>query len=247
MKFQTLYFLFFIILIACQNKPSEKLTIAVAANMQSAAEDLKKAFKSETGIDCDLIIGSSGKLTAQIMNGAPYDVFLAADMNYPQALFEANRTLTKPTVYAIGKLVLYSCKEDVKPSLDNLTNPAIKHIAISNPKTAPYGKAAKEVLINLGLFEQVEYKLVYGESISQTNQFIESKAAELGFTSLSTVLNRAKTGSWSVVLDSLYTPIYQGIALIKQTEIQNKKSEQFRDFLFSNNGKNILKKHGYSV
>jgi len=215
--------------------------------MQGAAEDLKKAFKVASGIDCELIIGSSGKLTAQIMEGAPYDVFLAADMNYPKALYDADMTINKPAVYAIGKLVLYTSLKNARPSIAFLTKPQVKHVALSNPKTAPYGKAAKEALINMGLFEIVKDKLVYGESISQTNQFIESKAAEIGFTSLSTVINRVKLGSWTVLPDSLYTPIYQGITIIKHSDLRNKKSEQFKEFLFSPKGENILKEHGYSI
>ncbi|MEO6187741.1 MAG: molybdate ABC transporter substrate-binding protein, partial [Ginsengibacter sp.] len=179
---------------ACNEQRDQTLTIAVAANMQFAAKDLVNAFTSETGIKTKLIISSSGQLTAQIKAGAPFDVFISADMKYPMELFSSGHATKKPIVYAYGKLVLWSLVDSIAPSINTLTSARINHIAIANPKTAPYGMAAIEVLKRHALYEPLKNKLVYGESISQTNQFIISKSAGVGFTAKSVVLSPQMEG-----------------------------------------------------
>lgn len=234
---------------ACQGPKDENIRIATASNMQYAIKKIAAVFQEQTGIKTELIIGSSGKLTAQIMEGAPYDVFVSADMKYPTTL-ATNELLLKPAeVYATGKLVLWSLIHTEKPSLSSLTDTAIQHIASANPQTAPYGRATYEVLQSSDVLDQVKHKLVYGESISQVNQFIATKSSEIGFTSLSSVLapsTKAK-GVWAVINEDLHSPIEQGAALIDRGKETKPAANQFYTFLFSPEAKTILKDFGYSI
>ncbi len=232
-----------------QNSGDGKLTIAVAANMQFAMQEISRAFTNKTGIRCDLIISSSGKLTAQIKESAPYDLFVSADMKYPSELFTTGFAMNQPKIYAYGKLVMWSMIDSIKPSVDILKNPEINHIAMADPKTAPYGEAAIEALKHYGIFENVKDKLVFGESISQTNQFIISKSAEIGFTAKSVVLSPAMKGKghWADVDEASYPAIAQGVVLLKRKNLQKNNAEKFYYFLFSDDAKKILGNFGYSV
>ncbi len=231
---------------SCKQVDTQTLNIATAANMQFAMTEIVQSFTKHTGIKCNIITGSSGKLTAQIKEGAPYDVFVSANTKYPEDLYKDGFTTSKPKIYGYGGLVLWSTTSE-KPSFSILMNDAIEHIAIANPKTAPYGEAAVSVLKKMGVYEKIEHKLVYGESISQTNQFILSRAADIGFTAKSVVLSpKIKgEGDW-ISIDDNYTPIAQGIVLLKNSE-KKQQSEQFYTFIFSDQAKNILKKFGYLV
>ncbi len=244
-----LLFSCFVAFTSCQQKENDKLKVAVAANMQFAMKELSKSFTEETGIACDLIISSSGQLTAQIKSGAPYNVFVSADMKYPTELFTAGHTTDKPAIYAFGKLVMWSMIDSIKPSIDVLKKPDIKHIAIANPKTAPYGTAAIEALNHYNVYEDVKNKLVYGESISQTNQFIISKSAEAGFTAKSVVLSPEMKGkgNWTDIDEVDYSPIAQGAVVLKHNGSQQEDAQKFYNFLFSQKAKDILKNFGYSV
>ena len=238
-----------IVCLGCGNRNRTKLTIAVAANMQFAMEELKQAFVEDTGIDCETIIGSSGKLTAQIREGAPFDILVSADMKYPAELYKWQLTLEEPEIYAYGRLVLWSMVDNLEPDVDLLTSDEISHVALANPKTAPYGAAAVEVLQHYRIRKRLESKLVYGESIAQTNQFITSKAAEIGFTAKSVVLSPTINGrgKWLELEPDIYTPIAQGIVLLRHRKSQQANAQKFRDFLFSKKGKEILNKFGYST
>ena len=243
-------FLLSLLLVASCSSPKakkEKLLIATAANMQFAMKELAAQFSQQTGIDCDLVISSSGKLTAQIREGAPFDVLVAANMKYPKEVYDNGLALDRPRVYANGKLVLWSTTGGIEGSLSLLTSPVVKHIAVANPKTAPYGEAAIEVLQKSGILEKVRHKLVYGESIAQTNQFITTGAAEIGFTAKSVVLSpglRSK-GHWTDIDDSLYQTIEQGVVPIKTREDTAPIAEQFIEFLFSRSARQILNNFGY--
>lgn len=235
--------------VACRKSASKEksITIATAANMQFAMEALVAHFTARTGISCELIIGSSGKLTAQIKEGAPYDLFVAANRLYPEEIVRSGRAKSPPEIYAYGTLVLWTLTDGLEPSLEMLTGPEVTHIALANPKTAPYGRASVEVLNYYGLYDSLKPKLVFGESIAQTNQFITSRAAEIGFTSLSVVVSPAMKGKgrW-VVLDSVgYAPIEQAVVLLKQ-EGTIEAAQQFYDFLLSEEAGRVLKNFGYS-
>jgi molybdate transport system substrate-binding protein len=240
-------FLFLTLLsLGCKKNKADKISVATAANMQFAMKELSLAFTKQSGIKSDIIVSSSGKLTAQIKEGAPYDLLVSADMKYPEDLYKSGFTTKKPEIYAYGKLVLWSITEGINPSIEILEKPEIRHIAIANPKTAPYGRAAIDVLKHFGIFEKVKKKLVYGESISQTNQFIISGSAQIGFTAKSVVLSPkiAKKGKWSPIDESSYTPIAQGVVILKKDN-PSKNTEKFYSFLFSDRSKEILENYGY--
>ncbi|PKV49066.1 molybdate transport system substrate-binding protein [Aquimarina sp. MAR_2010_214] len=231
--------------IGCQRKQEEKLTIAVAANMQFAMKELSKAFTVQTGIVCDLIISSSGKLTAQIKEGAPFDIFVSANMKYPKELFNSGFATKAPKIYGYGKLVMGSMIDSIHPSLEILKSSKINHIAIANPKMAPYGMATIEVLKKHNLYESVKNKLVYGESILQTNQFIISKSAEIGFTSKSVVLSPEMNnkGNWIDIEDTDHSAIAQGVVILNHNN--QEKAKKFYDFLSSAEARRILESFGY--
>ena len=212
--------------------------------MQFAIAALTQSFTETTGIPCELIIGSSGKLTAQIKEGAPYHLLLSADMKYPTELFKSGFADTSPQIYAYGKLVLWTMTKEIQPSIHQLLSENIQYIALANPKTAPYGKAAIEVLQHYHLQEKIKAKLVYGESIAQTNQFITSKAAEIGFTAKSVLLSphiKGK-GHWVEIADTTYSPIGQGIIILKnKNKTFHQQAQQFYNFIFSPPAQSILK------
>lgn len=243
-----LSFLLFLAVVGCTEPRSETLRIATAANMQFAMQALTKAFSDESKIPCEIIISSSGKLTAQIKEGAPYDVFVSANMKYPNELAANGLTTKAPVIYAYGQLILWTNKNIPQLAPAYLRHSDVKHIALANPKTAPYGQAAMEVLAHYNLTDSLKNKLVYGESIAQTNQFILSAAADVGFTAKSVVhAPQVKgKGHWVDVDPSIYAPIQQGIVVLKKAA-HAKAALSFENFLLSTKGKKILKDFGYSV
>ncbi|WP_445385323.1 molybdate ABC transporter substrate-binding protein [Robiginitalea sp. IMCC44478] len=248
-KFFLLATPFFILLASCRTATHKGIVIASASNMQYALEDISAAFTAETGITCQLVLGSTGKLTAQIREGAPYDIFLAADMKYPQDLYNKGFSKKAPEVYALGSLVLLSLKDSINPSFEVLQLPSISHIAIANPVTAPYGRAAKEVLEQKGLYRPLQSKLVYGENIGQTTQYIYSGAAELGFTARSALFapELQGKGRWMAVNPKLHKPIRQGILLLHPENGLKKGVQEFYQYLFSRQAREILKSYGYLI
>ncbi len=229
-----------------------KITVAVAANMQYTMEALKAEFNKTDKTEIDVVLGASGKLTQQIMQGAPFDIFVSADTAFPKRLSDSNFTVQPPKVYAQGLLVLWSAKENVHPKADLklLLNDDIQHIAIANPKTAPYGTAAEFILKKYNLYDKVSSKLVTGESITQTSQFIATQAADIGFTAKSIVISdeMKDKGKWIELNRNDYPPIKQAAVLLKYSQ-QNHSAEakKFYDFLFSKQAKDIYKKFGYIV
>lgn len=225
---------------------SDGIKLAVSSNVSYAIKPLIKEFnKKYPDINVRYILGSSGKLTAQIKNRAPYDIFLSANMKYPYSLFEDKIVIEEPKVYVKGRLILFSYKNRELKDLEILNQ--VKKIAIANPKTAPYGKAAKEVLDNSKLFEKNEKKFIYAENISQTVQYIMT-AADVGFIAKSSIYSPKmskfkKEVNYIDIEPNLYTPIEQGVALISNT----KESSMFYEFLFSKEAKKIFKDFGYIV
>lgn len=229
-----------------------EIKIAVAANVSYAIEPLKKAFNvlyPKTHIE--VILGSSGKLTAQIKNGAPYDLFMSANMKYPEVLYKEGVAVTKPIVYAQGALAYVSVKpQDFTQGLKLLTEDKIQKIAIANPKTAPYGVAAVEALKHAKVYDAVKKKFVYGESISQTVTYAMT-AADIGFIAKSSLFSpqmaHFKEGiHWRDVDKTFYTPIEQGIVILKKAE-GNPEVRNFYDFMLSPKAQEILKNFGYQV
>ena len=228
---------------------ADELTVAVAANVQYAFEEIKTAFEKETGTVIKPVIGSSGKFVSQIENGAPFDVFLSADTEYPEALAKKGLTASDPVVYAYGKLVLWTFNDiDLSNGVEGLNAPNVQKIAIASPETAPYGRQAVNALKYYRVYDTINPKLVYGESIAQVNQFISSKAADIGFTAKSAVLapNLKDQGKWIEVDKTAYEPIAQGVVILKYAEAKHLDAAQkFFDFLFSEQAQEIFKKYGY--
>lgn len=229
-----------------------KINIAVAANVSYAIDNLIAEFNKQNPNTKVLVtLGSSGKLTAQIKNGAPYDLFMAANMKYPENLHKDGLSATTPLIYAQGSLaILSSKKQDFSQGISIVTNKNIEKIAIANPKTAPYGKATIQALTNAKLLDKVQKKFVYAESISQTVSYAIT-AAELGFIAKSSLysdkMKKYEEGiNWTDVNPKLYTPINQGIIVLKSAK-DNKEAKAFYDFILSNKAKKIFKEFGYLV
>jgi molybdate transport system substrate-binding protein len=230
----------------------KRLTVAAAANVQFVMDELKKDFEKSSGTEMNVILNSSGKLTAQIREGAPYDIFVSADTKYPEELYKSGFAVDSPKVYANGVLVLWTARTDIEPFADLgiLTLAPIKKIAIANPQTAPYGAAAVEAMKYYNVYDQVKDKLIYGESISQTNQYILSQSADIGFTAKSIVLADEMKGKgiWIDLDSKSYKPIQQAAVILKYGNETNKETvRQFYNYLYSQQAKNILKKYGYIV
>ena len=244
-----LFIVICILFISCEKNNEDKLTIATASNMQFVMHELTESFTKETKIQCQLIVGSSGKLTAQIKQGAPFDLFVSANMKYPEDLYISGFTTKKPTIYAYGRLVLWTMSNSADLSLKTLMSDNVKHIAVANPRIAPYGIPAIQVLKNEGIYEKVKGKLVYGESISQTNQFITSEVAEVGFTAKSVVLspNMKENDNWIEMDIKSYTPIAQGVVILKNRNYHEEDAQKFYEFLLSSKGSDILNKYGYAL
>lgn len=231
---------------------SSSVTVAAAANVSYAMEALKKDFESiHPDIHPRIIIGSSGKLTAQIRSGAPYDLFLSADLKYPLALYQEGLAVFKPVIYANGSLALLCSKRcDISKGLQLLKESSVSKVAIANPKTAPYGKAAVEALRNAGLYDELRSKFIYGESISQTLIYTLN-AADAGIVAASLLyspkISRFHEGrDWIKLKSSLYRPIRQGMVLLKNAR-NKKEAEEFFKYIQSNRAKHILEHYGYEV
>jgi len=224
------------------------LRVAVAANAQFVMEKLAASFRAETGIPVESIVNSSGRLTTQIQQGAPFDVFLSADVAFPTLLHEKGLTTAAPLVYAYGRLVLW-VRTPTAPAgalHRTLTSPAVRHIALANPRIAPYGAAAEAALRFWNLYEAVQPKLVFAESIAQVNQYVLSGAAEVGFSAKSVVLDpdlRGK-GRWQEVPPAAYAPLAQGVVTLKSTR-QPAAARRFVAFLQSQKAKKIFQEYGY--
>jgi molybdate transport system substrate-binding protein len=228
---------------------AESLTVAVAANVKYAFADLQQAFSKSTGIEVKSVFGSSGTLTAQIRNGAPFDVFLSADMEYPERLYKDGLAKAAPAVYANGVLVLWTLNPlDLGKGIQVLNDPSVRKIAVANPRLAPYGREAMNALEHHKLRAAVEQKLIYGESISQVNQYIASKLADIGFTAKSVVLapEVAGKGKWIEVPRESYQPIAQGVVILQHgAETRAAAAQRFIEFLASPVAREIFEKYGY--
>ncbi|KIM13169.1 MAG: molybdate ABC transporter substrate-binding protein [Sulfurovum sp. FS08-3] len=228
------------------------ITIAVAANMSYVMDELKMEFnRLNPDTKIEVTLGSSGKLAAQIKNGAPYGLFMAADMKYPQTLYTDGIATTKPLVYAQGALAMFSSKTiDFSKGLELLKSPTISKIAIANPQTAPYGVAAMEAMKNANLLNDVQKKLVFAESIAQAVSYT-LKATDMGVIAKSSLYSPHMSAykeniHWVSVDPKLYTPIDQGVVMLKNGE-NNSEVVAFYNFILSPKAKAIMKKFGYTL
>ncbi|MEO7801137.1 MAG: molybdate ABC transporter substrate-binding protein [Ginsengibacter sp.] len=243
---------FLAVFCCCDAVAQKKITVAVAANMQYTIAALKKEFNKTDRTEIVVVLGSSGKLTQQIMQSAPFHIFISADTIYPQKLADKGFALAVPKVYAEGLLVLWTVKPNLQPTVDLklLLRNNIRHIALAKPETAPYGAAAEFILKKYNLYKKVLSKIVTGESITQTSQFIATQAADIGFTAKSIVISDEMKGKGKYVeLDpNDYPPIRQAAVLLEHAAQNNQaEAKKFYDFLYSAKAKAIYKKFGYII
>lgn len=236
--------LFMGLFIGCTSEDKPKITVATAANMEFAMQEILEEFTKENNVQVEVVIASSGQLSAQIEQGAPFDVFVAANTSYPASLY-GKEMVKQPEKYAYGSLVLWTSKDQPIP-LEDLVNGGVEKIAIPNPKMAPYGVAAIEVLERHGLYEKVKDKLVYAESVSQVNHFISTGGVDVGFTAKSVVMTKGvgETGAWVAIDPSDYQPIQQDLCVIAASSHQE-EARLFTKFIQSETGMKILVKYGY--
>jgi molybdate transport system substrate-binding protein len=229
---------------------ADEVQVAVAANFTAPMQQIAAEFEKDTGHKAKLAFGSTGKFYSQISNGAPFEVLLAADDETPFRLEkEALATPGSHFTYAIGKLVLWSAKEGyVDAKGEVLKKGDFRHLALANPKTAPYGAAAVEVLQHVGAFDAVQARLVQAENIAQAQQFIASANAELGFVALAQVFHNGKltAGSMWVVPAGLYTQIRQDAVLLAKGHGKPAASALL-DYLKKDKARAIIKSYGYEL
>ena len=228
----------------CSKTEQPQFLIAAASDLRFAMDEIAAQFqKAHPEVAVHTSYGSSGQFTQQIENGGPFDVFCSADVAYPKKL--ASEGLALPGsefVYAIGHIVVWVPASSAiqLAGANALRDPSIRHIAIANPQYAPYGRAAEAALRSLGLYDEVKDKLVYGENVSQAQQYVETGAAEIGIIPPSV----AKGGrSWEVPLDS-YPKMEQGGVIVKSSR-NAALAQEFRTFLLGEQGRSILKRYGF--
>jgi molybdate transport system substrate-binding protein len=227
-----------------------QVTITAASDLQYAMKDIITAFELKNpGNNIAAVYGSSGKAVSQIENGAPYDMFFSADISYPEKLKKSGMAISEPKPYAIGRITVWVTKRsglDVSKGIALLSDPKIKTIAIANPEHAPYGRIAKEVLEHEKVYEKLRSKLVLGENIQQTAQFVQTGAADAGIIAYSLVLAPAlaKEGNYYLIPTTAHQPIVQGYVLLKQAA-GNAAAAKFEQFIASPAARAIFKKYGF--
>ena len=242
--------LVFSVLLVSPSVYAEAVYAAVASNFTDAMKDIAQQYEAESGNKVVLTFGSSGKFVAQIQHGAPFQVFLSADQNKPDALEKAGLVAANSRfTYAIGALALWSAKPNFIDNNDaHLKSGDFNKLALANPKLAPYGVAAMEVLADLGLTEATKEKWVMGENISQTYQFVSTGNADLGFVALSQIMSQGqiKSGSSWIIPTDQYSPIRQDAVLLKSAE-HNVAAQGLLDYLRSDKARSIIHSYGYQT
>lgn len=225
---------------------ADEVNVAVAANFTDAAKDIAAAFEKKTGDEVKLSFGSTGSLYTQITQGAPFQVFLAADQERPaKAVKEGLAVADSQFTYAVGKLVLWSAEPDLVKDGDTLKSGKFDKVSICNPVAAPYGAAAVEAMKALDVYDEIEPKLVQGANVSQAFQFVQTGNAEIGFVALSQVIDD-KSGSKWIVPQDLYEPIKQDAVVLK-TGADDETAKAFVDFLKGPEASAIIEKYGYAT
>ena len=225
-----------------------EIMVAAAADLKFAMDEIVAAFAKANPADrVRPVYGSSGKFHTQIRQGAPYDLYFSADIAYAHGLVEAGFAATEVRPYAVGRLVLWSAGLDAaRLTLADLADPRIARIAIANPKHAPYGKRAEEALRAAGVWEAVEPKLVYGENIARTAQFVQTGNAQVGIIALSLALNPelARRGGYRLIPDDLHQPLEQGFIITRRAET-NALARRFADYMTSPEARAVMRDYGF--
>ena len=230
---------------------AEEFEVAVAANFSDPMQEIAAGFEKESGHRVKLIFGATGMLYAEIKNGAPFDVLIAADSETPKKLVRQGEAIAESEfTYAIGKLVLWSPKPKLVDGEGKvLTAGAFEHLAICNPKLAPYGAASEEAMRALGVYETLKPKIVEGQNVTQAYQFVASGAAELGFVALSQVFRSGKlqgSGSAWIVPANLYSPIRQDAVILNKGKGKPGPAE-LMEYLRSEAARTIIRSYGYEL
>lgn len=221
------------------------LTVAAAADLQFAFTEIAALYEAQAGQPVTLVFGSTGQLAQQIESGAPFDLFAAANIAFVEGLRDQGLVIEDSiALYAEGRIVLAVNRDAgvTAVSLDDLRNPAIQHITIANPEHAPYGVAAKEALIHAGVWDEVESRLVYGENVRQTLQYIQTGDAQAGIVALS-VANAAEI-TWTLIDADLHTPLRQALAVVKSSP-QPDAARAFAAFINGPEGRPIMQRYGF--
>jgi molybdate transport system substrate-binding protein len=232
---------------------NREINVAAAADLSAVLQEVATNYEKRSGVAVKLSFGASGALTQQIQNGAPFDVFFSADMDYPRQLITGGQadgaTLYR---YAVGKLVLWVPKDsplDVEhKGMDVLLDPSVKKISIANPQHAPYGRAAVAALKHYGLYEKVTGQLVLGENISQAAQFVESGNAQVGFVALAHAIapSMQDKGKYWMVPTEAYPPLDQGAVLISRSS-HKQDAAAFLEYIKTTEVSALLKRYGFSI
>jgi len=237
---------------ALTSADAEELKIAAASDLNFAMKDLVAEYEKASGHHVKLSLGSSGNFYAQIQNGAPFDLYFSADIGYPKKLEEAGLIVPGSLYrYAVGRIVLWTnhtSHRDVSKGLEVLRDPAIKKIAIANPKHAPYGRAAVAAMEHYNVYQLVKDRLILGENISQAAQFIESGACDIGIIALSLALAptmKAAGAYWEIPSDA-HPPLEQGAAILKSSK-QQEVAKQFVEFMQDKRGQEIMTRYGFTL
>ncbi|HYW48820.1 MAG TPA: molybdate ABC transporter substrate-binding protein [Bryobacteraceae bacterium] len=231
---------------ACARHPQpQQLTIAAAADLNFALGDLSREFqKTHPRLDVRVAYGSSGNFYSQIRNGAPFDLFLSADVEYPRKLAQEGLAAADSLfVYGAGRLVVWVPAQSRLDPATALRDPSLAHVAIANPQHAPYGRAAEGALRSMGVYDGIRKKLVLGENIAQTLQFVQSGAADAGLVALSLAIAppvRNQGRYWEIPLDA-YPKLEQGGVILKDSAA----AREFRSWLLAPAGRAILKQYGF--
>ena len=241
-----------LILVSACNRHSpvannRELTIAAAADLAPAFEELGREFQATHQIKVIFSFGSTGLLAKQIENGAPMDLFAAANTDYIDQLYKQGLIVSDTrTIYARGRITLWSRKDSPQriEKISDLTRPEVKRIAIANPDHAPYGTAAREALQRAGVWENVKSKLVYGENIRQTLQYAETGNVEVAIVALS--LSLRSDGQWFLIPEELHKPLDQALAVIKGSK-NEREAREFARFVMGSQGREIMRKYGFTL
>jgi molybdate transport system substrate-binding protein len=237
-------------LLAFQAARAQEIRVAAAADLKFALDELDAQYERQTGKKIDVSYGSSGNFLAQIQNGAPFDLLLSADIEYPRKLEAAG--LAEPGTlyeYAVGRIVIWmpaDARADLaKLGWKALLEPGVERIAIANPEHAPYGRAAVAALRNAGVYEQVRRRLVYGENIAQAAQFVVSGSAQAGILALSLAVSPPMRGGkrWEIPAD-MHPPIEQGAIILKSAK-DKEGARAFLAFLKGDAARKILESYGF--
>ncbi|NOQ72318.1 MAG: molybdate ABC transporter substrate-binding protein [Crocinitomix sp.] len=240
------FLLGFLVSCGASTNNEKTIKIACAANMQLAMDSIAVLFNAEHGIQCEVTTASSGMLTAQIENGAPYDIFVSANMSYPNMIYK-NGNGSKPVIYAKGRLLLVVNNQNQYASIDEaLADPQIRRIGIANDKTAPYGMAATQYLMETGKMEELKSRLVTGESVGQINQYLITGAVDAAFTSYSFKVKNGNKFNYFEVDPAYFEPIDQAIMILDHGNKHHaSESNELLKFFSSLKCKDVLNYFGY--